>query len=98
MEGITIALRGNDERLREAGIECLVLFGSAARGEARPDSDIDLLAVPAPSAVVGGLRLAGWRLMLTEILGREVDVVVAGLLRDDVRVAVEREGVEVWRA
>jgi len=30
--------------LREAGVKSLKLFGSVVRGEARPESDVDILA------------------------------------------------------
>jgi predicted nucleotidyltransferase len=38
-------LRSHETELRRAGILHLSLFGSVARGEDRPDSDIDLAAV-----------------------------------------------------
>lgn len=36
------ALRAHETELRQLGVQHLYLFGSTARGEARPDSDIDL--------------------------------------------------------
>jgi predicted nucleotidyltransferase len=36
-------LRFNRDRLSELGVAALSVFGSVARGDARPDSDIDLL-------------------------------------------------------
>jgi predicted nucleotidyltransferase len=49
------------------------VFGSVARGEAREDSDIDLLVSPGP--VTSAWFPAGLMLDLQELLGREVDVV-----------------------
>ena len=49
------------------------IFGSAARGETRPDSDIDFLVEMEPERSlfdVGGLLMD-----LQQLLGREVDVV-----------------------
>ena len=66
------------ERLRKLceryGIASLEIFGSVARGDAGPDSDIDLLFSLKP-----GVRL-GWEIEdltegLSEILGRRVDLV-----------------------
>lgn len=37
-------LRSLEPRLRRHGVSALYLYGSRARGEARPGSDIDLLA------------------------------------------------------
>ena len=68
----------DQERLRELceryGIASLEVFGSVARGDAGPDSDIDLLFSLKP-----GMRL-GWEIEdltegLSEILGRRVDLV-----------------------
>ena len=36
-------LRSAEPRIRALGVRRLALFGSVARGEARPDSDVDLL-------------------------------------------------------
>ncbi len=77
------------DRLREIceryGIAELEVFGSVARGEARPDSDVDLLFVLRPDARLGfGLfRLED---ELAELFGRRVDLLakdsVHHLLRD----------------
>jgi uncharacterized protein len=46
MDGLEPELYGLAERLaRATGAERVVLFGSRAKGEARPDSDIDLLYI-----------------------------------------------------
>jgi predicted nucleotidyltransferase len=44
-ERVIATLRGHESELKAAGISRLSLFGSTARGDNRPDSDIDLLAV-----------------------------------------------------
>jgi predicted nucleotidyltransferase len=51
----------------------LRIFGSAVRGDERPDSDVDLLAVLPDSASL--FDLAGFQLELEAALGRKVDVV-----------------------
>lgn len=35
-------LKAHETELRHLGVQYLWLFGSTARGEARPDSDVDL--------------------------------------------------------
>jgi predicted nucleotidyltransferase len=49
------------------------VFGSVARGQARPDSDIDLLVELEPGRTV--LDLSSLILDLEDALGRKVDVV-----------------------
>jgi predicted nucleotidyltransferase len=46
------------EVCRRHQVKELSVFGSAARGELRPDSDVDLLVEFEPGAKVGFLRLA----------------------------------------
>jgi len=53
----------------------LALFGSAARGESRADSDIDLLVEFLPQAHIGLMDYAGLMLDLSKLLGRKVDLV-----------------------
>ena len=56
-------------------IRTLSLFGSAARGEARPDSDIDLLIEYDPGADWSLLDTARLHAELTELFGRPIDLV-----------------------
>lgn len=70
------------------GVRRLGLFGSALRGELRPDSDIDLLVEFEPGRVPGLLQLAGLELELAELLGREVDLRTPGDLSRHIRDAV----------
>ena len=60
------------------------LFGSVARGDATPDSDIDLLVDLLPGGGNDLLRVAGVAEELSQVLGSRVDVVATSLLRDEV--------------
>lgn len=53
----------------------LSLFGSADRGEMRPDSDVDLLVEFLPDAQVDLVDYAGLMLDLSKLLGRTVDLI-----------------------
>ena len=66
-------------------IRRLSLFGSAARNELRPDSDIDLLVEYLPDAPVGLFAMSGHRLDLIEIVGREVDLATPNSLSPYIR-------------
>jgi predicted nucleotidyltransferase len=46
-EEAIVRLTGGRARLESLGVGGLYLFGSVARGEARPESDVDLLVDPA---------------------------------------------------
>lgn len=71
------------------GIRNLRVFGSVARGEDRPDSDVNLLADLPP-----GLKLFGpgrAKADLEAILGARVDLIPAADLKPGVRARVERD-------
>jgi predicted nucleotidyltransferase len=42
-DGVIRLLQGAEDEIRRLGVRRLALFGSVLRGEARPDSDVDLL-------------------------------------------------------
>ena len=67
------------------------IFGSVARGEATPDSDIDLLIEKGPTT--SPWFPAGLVLELEESLGRRVDVVTEKALNPYLRDRVLREAV-----
>jgi len=48
---IISVLRENESALRARGVSHAALFGSHARGDARPGSDIDIMIEIAPDAV-----------------------------------------------
>jgi hypothetical protein len=54
--------------------EQVILFGSHARGNTSPDSDVDVLVEFEPGAVAGLIKLAGMENELGGILGKKVDL------------------------
>ena len=79
--------------MREFAVVDLALFGSAARDETGPDSDIDILVSfdgPATSK-----RYFGVLFYLEDLLGRPVDLVTDKALRSELRPYVEREAIYV---
>lgn len=71
------------------------LFGSVARGDATPESDIDLLVDLMPGGGNELLRVAGIAEELSELLGTRVDVVAASLLRGEVSASALADSVAV---
>lgn len=74
----TLAVRHGARNLR--------LFGSCARGDSRPDSDVDFLVEAGPQT--SSWFPAGMVLDLQEILGRKVDVVTEAALHPLMRAEV----------
>jgi uncharacterized protein len=69
----------------------LSIFGSAARGEMRPDSDVDLLVEFMPEAKVDLFDYSGFILDLTHLIGRKADLVSKKGLKPLIRESVLKE-------
>lgn len=69
----------------------LSLFGSVARGNMRPDSDIDILVEFLPEANVDLVDYASLMIDLSHLLGRKVDLVSKNGLKPQIRAAVLKE-------
>lgn len=80
-------------RLAEAqGVYNVRVFGSVARGDAAPESDVDFLADGLENASWGGGRLL---MELEALLGRQVDLVSEGDLHPLMRTPILREVVSL---
>ena len=69
----------------------LSLFGSAARGEMQPNSDLDLLVDFLPGARPGLLGVSAMTRELSNLLGRRVDLAVKPALKPLIRATVLAE-------
>jgi predicted nucleotidyltransferase len=76
----------------------LAVFGSVARGAARPDSDVDLLVEFEPEARIGFIALAQLTRELQDLFERPVDVVTKGGLHPRIRDAVLAEAEVLFAA
>lgn len=88
---VLTTLRAHEPELKAAGICRLSLFGSVARGDAAPDSDVDLLAELDPQARIGLFRLVGLEQRLSDLLGRPVDLTVEPIEAPRLRANVMRD-------
>jgi predicted nucleotidyltransferase len=91
---VTTLLRERADELRAQGVRGLALFGSVARNEARPDSDVDLLVDVDPEAGLG-FGVVSLRRELGRVLGRPVGLAFASRVRPDMRARLERDLVKV---
>ncbi len=78
--------------LKKYGIKKAGIFGSYARGEARKDSDIDLLVEPAPGM---GFSFYGMNLELEDELKRKVDLVTYKFISPYIKKNILREEVKL---
>jgi uncharacterized protein len=92
---VIAALRAHEPELKATGVASLAVFGSVARGNARDDSDVDVVVRLTEAASRGGFayfgRLDALRKRLTVIVGRPVDIVAEPVRKDRLRRAIETE-------
>jgi hypothetical protein len=73
------------------------LFGSYARGEETPQSDVDILFVPDRSGKPFTLfTMGGMYMDLKELLGKEVDLVEEGSLRPYAAETANRDKILIY--
>lgn len=90
---LTVLAGLKPELVVKYGVTRLALFGSTVRGEAGPDSDVDVIVDfdgPATSE-----RYFGVQFRLEDELGRPVDLVSNKALRPELRPYIEREAINV---
>jgi hypothetical protein len=92
-EALKTLSRLKPELARRFGVIRLALFGSTVRGQARPDSDIDIVVAfdgPATSKKYFGVQF-----LLEDELGHSVDLVTEKAMRPELRPYIEREAINV---
>ncbi len=85
------ALAEHRVELTELGVHSVAVFGSVARNEARPDSDVDLLVEFGKP--VGLFEVVAVKEYLEELLGCPVDLVTRDSLKRQLRDRVLGEAV-----
>jgi uncharacterized protein len=92
-DAIIATLRAHREELKRAGIAHAALFGSHARGEARADSDIDILIEFAPGRRTGVFAYAGMQIKVSDLFAGKVDVIALNSMREEVLPQVLKDAV-----
>lgn len=86
-------LREHVMQFQGIGVRSLAVFGSVARGDARPDSDLDVVVdFAGPPTFDQYMEL---KILLEDLAGRRVDLVTRKALRPEIRSAIEAEEVRV---
>lgn len=79
--------------VRQYGVGGLLVFGSMARGDAGPQSDVDLLIDNASK--LSGFQLGAFQMDAQDILGRKVDLVTRNALHPMIRERILQEAVPI---
>ena len=90
LEDVLLILRSRQEATRANRFKIVGVFGSVARGDAGPDSDVDIL-IEATDTQASLFDMGAVWSDLHEALGRWVDIVELEALRPGFRETVERD-------
>jgi uncharacterized protein len=92
-QAILDRLRENERALRARGVTHAALFGSRARGDNRPDSDIDIMIEIEPEALISVYDYVGLKDYIAGLFEGPVDVVNRDGLKPYVRPAATLDAI-----
>jgi predicted nucleotidyltransferase len=95
-EQVIERLKAHERELRAAGIVQLSLFGSVARGEAGPDSDVDVAVKLDPQRGIDLFQFYSLAEKLERLLKAKVDLLCEPIERAALRERIERDRAHVF--
>jgi predicted nucleotidyltransferase len=96
LDDVLNTLRSHEQELRRIGVAHAAVFGSVARGDARADSDIDVMVELDDGHPMGIFEYARLQLYINEILKGAADVVNRRTLKPLLRDSILREAVHAF--
>ena len=90
---ILAKLRENESALRARGVSHVALFGSRARGDNQPDSDIDIMIEVDPTARIGVCEYVALKDYIARLFEGPVDIVSRDGLKPYVRPAATADAI-----
>jgi uncharacterized protein len=88
-------LKASEAELKRAGVKRLYLFGSTARDQARPDSDVDLF-FDYERGTFGLFELMGVKELAANLLGAKADIMTRDSLHRVLRARIEATALQVF--
>jgi len=90
---LTLLSQHRDEIAKKFAVKHLALFGSTARGEAREDSDVDVLVEFEGPATFDGYM--GLKFYLEDLFHAKVDLVTEDAVKPRMRPIIEKDMIHV---
>ncbi|WP_426024290.1 nucleotidyltransferase family protein [Brevundimonas sp. PWP3-1b1] len=90
---VIAVLREHESELRRQGVTHAALFGSVARGDAGPDSDLDIMVQIDPAADVNLYDYVGITQFIGDLFAGRADVSDREMLIEPIRREAEREAI-----
>jgi predicted nucleotidyltransferase len=92
-QDVLATLRRSEPALRARGVRRVALFGSVARGEHRPGSDIDIMIEVEPKAEITVYDYVDLKEYIAGLFDGPVDVVSADALKPHLRPAATADAI-----
>ena len=89
-------LNRNREKLRTYHVRHIAVFGSTARNQATPHSDVDILVEFQADAPVGLFAFVRLLDFLTNVMDTRIDLATPGALRPEMREEIVAEAVRAF--
>jgi len=96
LETILTKLRALAPAIKAAGVTRLAVFGSRARGDARPDSDLDVLIDTLPRTPPGSFDLFKVQHLIEDHVGIATQVSISNLLKPRIAERIADDLIEVF--
>ncbi len=96
LDEVIAILRAHEDFYRAKGVTRMAVFGSVARGDSGPDSDVDLVIDYDPESRFSLLTLCGVQNETSDWLGRKVDVLTWDGLNPRIGRRVRKEAADVF--
>ena len=90
-ETVISIIASNSAELHRFGVSSLSIFGSVARGDARPDSDVDILVEF--GRPIGVFEFLDLKEFLEGLLGQKVDLATPDSLKQQLRDQILKEAI-----
>jgi predicted nucleotidyltransferase len=89
-------LRQHAPELQAEGILHLALFGSTARNEAGPDSDVDLMAEYDPALRLSLLDICKLQCKIEDLLSSKVELATRNRMRPIIKESAEQDAIDAF--
>lgn len=88
-------IKNAEQAIRAYGASALYLFGSTARNEAKPTSDVDIFIDSDPKKPLGFIEFFGLEELLEDTLSAKVDLCTRPELHPALRAEIEQSAIRV---